>query len=165
MRTSPLLLLGLSGCATFAFPGSRNAIGFIYSDAYTPQSLTPNAIGKKKGEACAVSILGLVTTGEAGIRDAADAGGITHSSAVDTTFENILGVWSKYCTVVSGDDRPLDAPAPEPTPDGTMVPTEPAPVDAAPAPEPYVPAPPAPKPTPAPAPAPAPAAPPAPKPG
>jgi hypothetical protein len=140
MRLVPVLLL--SGCATFAFSGQRSAIGFVYTDAYTPQTLTPNAIGKKKGEACATSVLGLVTNGEAGIRDAADAGGITYISSVDTTFRNILGVWSKYCTIVSGDDQPL-APPPAPVEAAPAEPTpaEPAPADPAPAPAPAPPAP------------------------
>lgn len=149
MRLTPLLLLGLSGCATFAFPGSRAAIGVGYSDVRTPQRPTPNRTGEKTGEACAVSILGLVTTGDAGVRAAADAAGITHVSAVDTTFRNILGVWSRYCTVVSGDGEPLEAPPPEPAiepapdgqaPEGPETPEAPTP-DEAPAPAPPVPAP------------------------
>jgi hypothetical protein len=98
----PIVLLGLTGCAGFAFSGQGVAQGFIYADANTPVHATENNIGKKKGEACAVSILGLITTGDASIRAAADAGGIKEMSAVDTQFTNILGIWAKYCTVVSG---------------------------------------------------------------
>ena len=102
MRLAPLLLLGLSGCATFAFPGSRSAIGLVYTDARTPQAPTPNTIGKKKGEACATSILGIFTTGDARIRAAADAGNIDNISAVDVSIMNILGIYAKMCTIVSG---------------------------------------------------------------
>ena len=103
MRLSLILPLALlSGCAAFAFPGSRNARGALYVGASTPQMTTHNNIGKKRGEACATSILGIVTTGDASIRAAADAGGIKEISAVDGSIKNILGIYAEYCTVVSG---------------------------------------------------------------
>lgn len=98
----PLLLLGLTGCAGVAFMGQGVANGFIFTNAVTPKHATDNALGKKKGEACATSILGLVTTGDATIRAAADAGGIKEISAVDARMKNILGIVATYCTIVSG---------------------------------------------------------------
>ncbi len=96
------VLLGLPGCAGLAF-GLRQPTGFIYTDAGTAIHATENNVGRKKGEACATSILGLVTTGDAGIKTAAEAAGITQIASVDSTFMNVLGVWSKFCVVVSGD--------------------------------------------------------------
>jgi hypothetical protein len=98
----PLLLMGLTGCAGIAFMGQGVAQGFIYTNAVTPRHATDNELGKKKGEACATSILGIVTTGDATIRAAADAGGIKEISAVDSQIKNILGIVATYCTVVSG---------------------------------------------------------------
>src|SRR5262245_65833111 len=98
----PLLLLGLPGCAGFAFLGQDVAIGFIYADAVTPVHHTNNNVGRKTGEACATSILGLVTTGDATIRAAADAGGIRDISAVDVSLMSVLGIYAKFCTKVSG---------------------------------------------------------------
>ena len=98
----PVVLMALTGCAGAAFMGQGVPQGFIYADATTPIHATENNIGKKKGEACAVSILGIVTTGNASIRAAADAGGIKQMSAIDSQITNILGIWAKYCTVVSG---------------------------------------------------------------
>lgn len=98
----PLLLMGLTGCAGAAFLGQGVATGFIYTDATTPKHATENKLGKKKGEACATSILGFVTTGDATIRAAADAGGIKEISAVDASIRNILGIVARYCTIVSG---------------------------------------------------------------
>ena len=100
----PVLILGLTGCAGFAFQGQGVAAGFLYASADTPVHATENNIGKKKGEACATSILGLVTTGDASIRAAADAGGIKQISAVDASIKNILGIVATYCTKVSGTD-------------------------------------------------------------
>jgi hypothetical protein len=98
----PLVLVALTGCAGGAFAGKGSAIGILYTDAVTPRFVTTNNVGKKKGEACATSILGLVTTGDATIRAAADAGGIKNISAVDASIKNIIGIVSTYCTVVSG---------------------------------------------------------------
>lgn len=97
----PVVLLGLTGCAGFAF-GVGQPTGMLYTDAQTGSHITENNIGKKKGEACASSILGLVTTGDASIRAAADAGNITSISAVDSRMTNILGIYAKFCTIVSG---------------------------------------------------------------
>lgn len=99
----PFLMLGLTACAGFAFQGQGVPMAVLYADASAPKHATENNVGKKKGEACASSILGLVTTGNAGIRAAADAGNITQISAVDTSISNILGIYAKYCTIVSGD--------------------------------------------------------------
>ena len=98
----PLVLAGLTGCAGFAFGGHGVAFATIYADASTPIHATTNEVGKKKGEACATSILGWVTTGDASIRAAADAGGIKEISTVDASIKNILGVVATYCTIVSG---------------------------------------------------------------
>lgn len=100
----PFLLMGLTACAGIAFSGQGVPNAALYADASVAHHATENNIGKKKGEACASSILGLVTTGDAGIRTAADAGGITEISSVDTSISNILGIYAKFCTVVSGDD-------------------------------------------------------------
>jgi hypothetical protein len=99
----PVLLSGLTACAGVAFQSQGTPVAIFYTDAGTAHHPTANNIGKKKGEACASSILGLVTTGDAGIRAAADAGGVVEISAVDTSFMNILGIYSKFCTIVSGD--------------------------------------------------------------
>jgi hypothetical protein len=97
-----LLPIGLSGCAGLAFRGQGVAMGFIYADAVTPIHATDNNIGRKTGEACATSILGLITTGDATIRAAADAGGVRDISAVDASIMQVLGIYAKHCTLVSG---------------------------------------------------------------
>ena len=97
-----LLPMALSGCAGFAFAGQKVAHGFIYADAVTPVHASNNNIGRKTGEACAMSILGIVTTGDATIRAAADAGGVRDISAVDSSIMNVLGIYAKHCTIVSG---------------------------------------------------------------
>ena len=99
----PVLVTLLPGCAGIAFVGNGSPLGFIYTDAGVANMATDNDVGRKKGEACATSILGWVTTGDAGIKTAAEAAGITQIASVDYTHTNILGIYSKFCTVVSGD--------------------------------------------------------------
>src|SRR5690349_7635768 len=96
------LLMSFHGCAGLAFIGQGVAHGFIYTDAVTPVHATENNIGRKTGEACATSILGIITTGAATIRAAADAGGVRNISAVDASIMQVLGIYAKHCTLVSG---------------------------------------------------------------
>lgn len=96
----PFVLMALTGCA---FQGKGVAMGFLYADAVTPVHATENNVGQKKGEACATSILGLVTTGDATIRTAADSAEIREIGAVDQSIKNILGIVQTYCIVVSGE--------------------------------------------------------------
>jgi hypothetical protein len=129
----------VNGCAGLAFQNrgvpqglpSAMTVGLpipsvIYVDAAQPLQATGNSLGKKKGEACATSILGWVTTGDASIRAAADAAGITAIGAVDNNYTNILGVYAKFCTMVS-EGVAGASPAPEPAPEAVPAPAEPAP--------------------------------------
>ena len=65
---------------------------------------TATPVGAKKGEACASGILGLISSGDAGIKAAAAKGGITKVNAVDYQVDNLLGsVLTKTCTIAYGD--------------------------------------------------------------
>jgi hypothetical protein len=98
----PVMLLALQACAGIAYQSRGVAFATLYADNVTPVLATQNPIGPKKGESCSTSILGLVTTGDASIRAAADAGGINAVSAVDQSYTNILGLFATYCVIVSG---------------------------------------------------------------
>ena len=93
----------LMGCAGFAFSGRGVPMAGLYSGASVNEHVTQNRIGTKRGEACATSILGLVTTGDASAAAAARAAGIQTIGAVDQDYTNVLGLYAKYCTVVTGD--------------------------------------------------------------
>jgi hypothetical protein len=94
----------LSGCyGTAAFVPSGSPIGFIYSNTMTNHAVTANPVGAKSGEACAISIIGLVTIGDASATTAARAGGITKVGIVDQQDFNVLGIYSSHCTEVRGD--------------------------------------------------------------
>ncbi|HEX8441720.1 TRL domain-containing protein [Archangium sp.] len=95
----------LSGCAGVAF-ASPGAIGFSTLYASTTGYTFVNEqtkLGAKSGEGCITSILGIVTTGDAGVNEVARRANITRVSHIDYRFENILGLYAKYCSVVYGD--------------------------------------------------------------
>lgn len=98
-------MASLTGCAGLAFM-SRGVIGSpgeLYSDTMANELVTENALSNKMGEGCATSILGIVTTGDASVSSAAQKAGITRVAAVDNKFNNILGVYAKYCIIVVGE--------------------------------------------------------------
>ena len=63
---------------------------------------TQNQMGSKRGEATAVSILGLVAVGDAGISAAAENGGITKVATVDQEGMHVLGFYAQSTTIVTG---------------------------------------------------------------
>ncbi len=87
----------LSGCIAVRTP----AIGLLYTEVYGPID-AGGRIGAKEGRACAQSILVLVATGDASIKAAAKAGGITQINSVDHYTRNILGIMGEYCLIVRG---------------------------------------------------------------
>ena len=58
--------------------------------------------GTKSGEACAMSILGVVALGDASIDLAKSNGGVTQVASVDHKVFSILGIYANVCTVVHG---------------------------------------------------------------
>ncbi len=62
------------------------------------------AVGAKTGEACTSAILGIISSGDGGIKAAAAAGGIATVKAVDYRENKLLGsVLVDVCTVAHGD--------------------------------------------------------------
>lgn len=59
--------------------------------------------GEKRGVSAVQNVLGIVSWGDASIRAAAEQGGITTIESADYEFFGVLGVYSRYTTVVYGD--------------------------------------------------------------
>ena len=89
--------LSLSGCMAVYSP----AVGVLYTEVWGPVD-AGTAVGEKEGTSCAESVLGLVATGDASIKEAARDGGITRIDSVDHYSQNILGIIGKFCTIVRG---------------------------------------------------------------
>ncbi|QRN94787.1 TRL-like family protein [Archangium violaceum] len=100
-----VLSLGLSGCAGVAFigtgaPGSSGLYAQTTSNSFINEQ---TKLGSKSGESCITSILGLVTTGDAGVNETAKKAGISRVTHIDQKLTNIIGVYATYCVVVYGD--------------------------------------------------------------
>lgn len=59
--------------------------------------------GSKRGEASAYQVLGLIAFGDASLATAAKKGGITKINSADRECTNILGIFSTYTLVVTGE--------------------------------------------------------------
>ena len=91
----------------------RTPMGLLYANEFGPINHDQGGQivhgTQVQGKSCAISILGLVATGDASIlaaeQDAlAKAPGATKltNTAVDFNFTNILGIYSSFCTIVTG---------------------------------------------------------------
>ena len=85
-----------TGCAGIASP----ALGSIWMDVNGPIQ-AGDRVGAKEGRACAMSIMGVFARGDASIKAAAAAGGITKIDSVDhhSTYKVVMG---EFCTIVRG---------------------------------------------------------------
>ena len=90
------LALAASGCMGVASP----VTGALYTDVTGPLH-AGDRVGGKEGRACARSLLGLFATGDASIKSAAEAGGISKIDSVDHHSSWLL-VTGSFCTIVRG---------------------------------------------------------------
>jgi len=100
MALSLVAAVLLSGCA---FPVSPVGIGFIYTDVKAPINASSAPKGGKRGESESINVLGLVASGDSSIDAAAAKAGITKISHVDFNSWSILGIFSKFTTIVYGE--------------------------------------------------------------
>ncbi len=91
----------LSSC--LAFSTRAPLTGLLYTSTKSPGSITNNSGAGKVGTAEAMSILGLVATGDASIDAAAKAAGITKIHHIDEECTSILGIVAKYKIYVYGE--------------------------------------------------------------
>jgi hypothetical protein len=91
----------LSGCATTGM-FSSNTGGAMVALQSEGESATEAPYGNKTGEACSSNILGIISMGDSSIAAAKEAGGVSTVSAVDHKYLNILALYGKHCTIVSG---------------------------------------------------------------
>lgn len=96
------VLSGFAGCSPII--GKPYGAGSVYADVrFNERTDAQAAAGMKQGEGCATQILGIVATGDASAAAAAKKAGITKIATVDGSNSNVLGVYSKYCVIVTGE--------------------------------------------------------------
>ena len=91
------LTLGMTSC------GVVGLVGAVYTGYTEPAAVTCNDLGSKVGQASAVSILGVVAAGDAGVNKAAKLAGITKVSHVDKKTVSVLGLYTKITYTVYGE--------------------------------------------------------------
>jgi len=100
-----LCLTMMTGCGAFiAFGGG----GVLYQDTKVPMNDVaywgPNTSSmSKKGEASFTSVLGILATGDASLKEAMERGGITKIHHIDQQVTNILGIIATYKVIVYGE--------------------------------------------------------------
>jgi hypothetical protein len=101
------LALALSFAAAIACSGGGYAApngSIIQNTTLNKDVSTSTAVGGKSGEACVSGLLGIMSSGDASIKAAAAAGGISTVKSVDYKNDNLLGsVLTKTCTIANGD--------------------------------------------------------------
>lgn len=95
--------LALAGCGVTPIKGKPYGGGSIFAEVQYNERTDDGTVGTKRGESCATNILGIISTGDASAASAAKKAGIAKIGTVDGMHSNILGVYSKYCVVVSGE--------------------------------------------------------------
>jgi hypothetical protein len=95
-----LAILGLTGCATTGF--SSHTGGAIISLQTEAGEATEHDGADKTGEACSSNILGLIAMGDSTVSAAMASGGIQTVSTIDYKYLNILALYGKVCTIVTG---------------------------------------------------------------
>ena len=108
-RMKKLLIVGLALAVAAAIAcsggGYQAPSGSIMQNTTLNKDVsTATDLGSRTGEACTGAILGIISSGDGGVKAAAAAGGITTVKAVDYKVDNLLGsVLANTCTIVHGD--------------------------------------------------------------
>ena len=93
-----------AGCAGFGAPVVPPT-GLVYTSIRAPIDIDSDQtqLGTKRGESSSQSVLGIAAWGDASTRAAAENGGITTIRHADYEFYTVLGLYSKFTTIVHGD--------------------------------------------------------------
>jgi hypothetical protein len=103
MQKFLMLFFGVFPFTFFISCASTRAplIGVLYTSTQSGLAATVQA-SSKEGEACAISILGVVAVGDASIDTAKRNGRIVSISTIDEKLTSFLGIYNQYCTIVRG---------------------------------------------------------------
>jgi hypothetical protein len=107
LSATALSFLFLSGCGGTL--GHAPPVGGLYAGAAGVSPFTQAQVtdgerpGPKRGEACAMGVLGLASWGDMSLDAAKKAGAITSVDTMDYKTMDILGViYQKHCTIITG---------------------------------------------------------------
>jgi hypothetical protein len=89
-----------TGCAAVRSPVGN---AMIYTGVKGPVVATSQTTWSKTGSSSCHNILGIVAIGDASITAACQDGDITKVHHVDHNSQNVLGLYSRFETIVSGE--------------------------------------------------------------
>ena len=92
--------IALGGCAVVASPVGN---GFAYTSVKGPVATGTTTGASHEGRACASNYVGFIALGDASIAAAKQQGGITSVASVDHDSTSVLGLFSRFCTIVRGE--------------------------------------------------------------
>jgi len=100
-----LLALSSTACVGFLSAPVVPPAAFVFTSISAPldTQFESTQTGPKRGEATATNIFGLVSFGDASARAAAQDGGISSIKHADYEYMSVLGVFSRFTTVVYGE--------------------------------------------------------------
>jgi uncharacterized membrane protein len=96
-----LIILITTGCGSGVQTPVGN--GALFTKVKSPVTATSNSVATKQGTSSCVNILGLFAVGDASIDAACKDGRIRSIKHVDQDSFSVLGLFSRYKTVVRGD--------------------------------------------------------------
>ncbi len=98
------LCLAIEGCAGFTSTGMPQAVvvSNLKDNAYFTRVDNSVAV-KKTGKACTKNILGVYAWGDSSLDAAMNNGGISKVAFYGREYFNVLGVYSRGCTVANGN--------------------------------------------------------------
>ncbi|MCI4626826.1 MAG: TRL-like family protein [Candidatus Magnetoovum sp. WYHC-5] len=94
-----LISILLQGCGFV----SDGPFGWVVTNTKTPISKGEAKNATKVGSACVYSFFGMITMGDGSIETAMRSGAITEIYTIDKDNLNIIGAFSRQCTVVLGN--------------------------------------------------------------
>lgn len=101
------LALTAGACVTLQTSGPNAPWGLIYTDVKGPGSYyeieNMSVPGSKSGKAQAIGVLSLVAVGDNSVEAACKNGGIKKINTIDFHVMNVLGVYTQFETLVTGE--------------------------------------------------------------
>ena len=101
-----VFLMSASGCANLAFRSQSE--GILYNNSTMTKLVTQSAVGPLQGKACANSVFGWFTWGDASAATAAKNANIVEITTVDEDNFSVLGLYAQTCTSVTGSQLAMD---------------------------------------------------------
>lgn len=107
----PILLVFFSGCVTTGILDSLargSGIAAINIQTLRGQVVQPAVPGLARGDACAYNFLSLFAWGDSSVAAAKKKASILRVSTVDLDITNVLGIYGRLCTIVTGSTSATD---------------------------------------------------------